>query len=187
MTAFFFLFGVFSLALAINVLRPNRYHPKWCIASFLGGWLAGELALHVIAVQLSFVFLFVWAGWVTGFFGAVSLMLYAAAWILLAYHYFSGYKAMILMNSIVYPHRKKSHFSSWGSLGEVDTTRLSRPLSAWSDDDVDVQKNIVYDDRDGYRLKLDIRRPKQPIQNAPVLLQIHGGAWTQNARGDAKF
>lgn len=180
MTAFFFVFGVFSLALAINVLRPNLYHPKWCVASFLAGWLAGELALHVIAIQFGFVFLFVWMGWVTGFFGAVALLLYAAAWILLAYHYFSGYKAMILMNSIVYPYRSKEHFSAWGRLPDVDTTRLSRPFSIWHDPDVELLKNIVFDDRDGYRLKLDIRRPKQPIQNAPVLLQIHGGAWTQN-------
>jgi acetyl esterase/lipase len=179
MTFFFFLFGLLSLALAANVVRPNFYHPKWCIPSFLFGWLAGELALHVIAIQLSFVFLFVWAGWVKGFFGAVSLLLYVGAWIILAYHYFSGYKALVLMNDIVAPGRSKSD-GPWSRQVELDSTRLSRPWCIFHDDGIDLLRNISYDQTDGRHLRLDIRKPRYPVENAPVLLQIHGGAWTIN-------
>ena len=41
-----------------------------------------------------------------------------------------------------------------------------------------VEKNIAYAPEHGKRGLLDIYRPDEPIAGAPVLLQVHGGAWT---------
>jgi len=38
-------------------------------------------------------------------------------------------------------------------------------------------KNIRYADGAGRRHLLDVYRPRPPVERAPVLLQIHGGAW----------
>lgn len=41
-----------------------------------------------------------------------------------------------------------------------------------------VEKNIPYAPEHGKRGLLDVYRPAEPTENAPVLLQVHGGAWT---------
>lgn len=44
--------------------------------------------------------------------------------------------------------------------------------------DVVVEKNIAYAPEHGKRGLLDVYRPAEPVENAPVLLQVHGGGWT---------
>jgi acetyl esterase/lipase len=178
-----FIFSLISVLLTYNVLRPLYHHPKWIVPSFLLGWLTGELALHVVAFQLLCIFLFAWGGMIEGFWGALSLVACAVSWMLLAYHYYSGYKAKILMDSIVAPHETKGAVCVWGRHSEMDLDRLIFPFSDWREDQVELIKDIVYKEVDGIRLKLDIRRSralslKGKQTGAPVLLQIHGGAWT---------
>lgn len=177
-TFIFFVFSLLCLEMAVNVLRPHYIHPKLIVVSFLAGWLTGELALHVIAFQLTVVFLFVCFGAVDSFVPAVSLVICVVSWILLCYHYFSGYKAKGLMDQIVIPHRRKEDNSSWSRHTELDTFRLIYPLYSWSDPGVQKIKDIVYHKVDGFNLKLDIRRARTTGNFAPVLFQIHGGAWT---------
>ena len=177
-----FIFSLISVLLTFNVLKPIYRHPKWIVPSFLLGWLTGELALHVVAFQLLVIFFMAWGGVIEGFWGALSLAACAISWMFLAYHYYSGYKAKILMDSIVAPHRKGTD-SVWGRYAELDLDRLIFPFSDWRDDQIELSKDIIYHEVDGFRLKLDIRRSKtlsltKQQQGAPVLLQIHGGAWT---------
>lgn len=175
------VFTVLSVALSYNVLRPLYRHPKWIVPSFLLGWLTGELALHVVAFQLIVIFFMAWGGIITGFWGALALVACVISWMTLAYHYYSGYKAKMLMDSIVIPHRQDGAVCVWGRHSELDLTRLINPFSSWRDDKVELIKDIVYHEVDGFRLKLDIRRPRtitQDLQASPVLFQIHGGAWT---------
>ena len=174
---FFFLLALLSVALTYNVLRPQFHHPKGIVFSFLAGWLVGELALHVIAVQLLIVLLCVMAGGVKGFWGAVGLLLFVGSWLTLSYHYFSGYKAKVLMDGIVAPHRDEEP-ANWGRHGELDISRLLRPFSDFKDDQIELIKNVVFEQVDGLDLKLDIRRNLSRPEKAPVLMQIHGGAWT---------
>ena len=175
------VFTLLSLVLSYNVLRPLRRHPKWIVPSFVFGWLAGELALHVIALQLLVIFFMAWGGVISGFWGAFCLLLCVISWMALAYHYYSGYKAKILMDSIVIPHRQDEVDCVWGRHSELDLSRLVNPLSSWRDEKVELIKDIVYREEGAFRLKLDIRRPREIVQDQqalPVLFQIHGGAWT---------
>jgi len=174
----FFLLGLFSAVLTYNVLRPLFHHPKWIVPSFIGGWLIGELGLHAIAVQLLVVLLFVLFGAVSGFWAALGMLLFVSSWLVLSYHYFSGYKSKVLMDSIVGPHRDPEERSNWGQHKELDVSRLLRPFSDFKDDQIELIKNITFASYENLDLKLDIRRNLAPCENAPVLLQIHGGAWT---------
>jgi len=178
MTFVFCLFALLSVALTLNVLRPLYHHPKWIVVSFLAGWLTGELALHVVAVQVFLMFWFAFFGWISGFWGAFALTALVLSMLTLCYHYMSGYKAKIVMDRIVIPHRRKHDLSAWTRHLELDTGRLLRPFSSWKHDSVRVHKDIVYTEIDGLRLKLDIRQPVSEKEKSPVLLQIHGGAWT---------
>lgn len=175
---FVFVLALISVALTYNVLRPQYHHPKGIVFSFLAGWLAGELALHVIAVQVFLVFLCALLGGIKGFWGALGLLLFTGSWLTLSYHYFSGYKVKVLMDSIVAPHRDAADAANWGRHGEVDVSRLLRPFSDFKDDQIELIKDVVFDKVNGLELKLDIRRNLGCPENAPVLMQIHGGAWT---------
>mgnify|MGYP003631778773 CR=1 FL=1 len=175
------VFTLMSIGLTYNVLRPLYRHPKWIVPSFFLGWLTGELALHVVAFQVIVVFLMAWGGVVTGFWGALALAACSISWMTLAYHYYSGYKAKILMDSIVIPHRDDGAVCVWGRHSELDMERLINPFSSWRDDKVELIKDIIYHEVDGFRLKLDIRRPREISydgRTSPVLFHIHGGAWT---------
>jgi len=166
------LFGVFSFAMAANVIRPIYRHPKYMVYSFLFGWLAGELALHVIAFELALLLLVVLFGSLSGWLDTVSLLLIVGSWILLAYHYFSGFSSSApFVSSMV--SEQGSHNTS-----QLSWHRILRPIYHLKDRDLVVDKNIVYREIDGLNLKLDIRRRDRNVSNAPVLLQIHGGAWT---------
>lgn len=178
-TFFLFLFAAVSVALSYNVLRPNMHHPKYSVFSFLFGWLAGELAMHVVLVQAALLLLVVLMGELSGFWDAVSVMLLVCSWGVLSYHYFSGYKAKALMAELVLPHRRAGEVSIWKRHEELDWWRLMRPFYALKDTDLKVEKNIVYAEADGFKLKLDIRSLPSNLEKAPVLLQIHGGAWTK--------
>ncbi|MFL6164760.1 MAG: alpha/beta hydrolase fold domain-containing protein, partial [Ornithinibacter sp.] len=46
------------------------------------------------------------------------------------------------------------------------------------DDEVEVLKDIAYDTEHGKRGLLDVYRPREGVEKAPVLLQVHGGGWT---------
>lgn len=177
MTGLFFVFAVLTALLSYNVIKPQFHRHKLIAPSFLAGWLTGELAPQVIAVQVLIVALFAWCGAIAGFWGMLALMLCVGAWLALSYHYLSGYKAKVVMESIVGPHRKPAG-SSWSRHDELDFQRLSHPFADFRSKQIELIKDIPYAEVDGMQLKLDIRRNLKPSEDAPVLIQIHGGGWT---------
>jgi acetyl esterase/lipase len=178
MTFVFVLFAVLCAALAYNVVKPHFYHPKWMVFSFLFGWLGGELAIHLIAIEALLLALFILGDVVNGFWGFIGLAVIVASWVMLTYHYYSGYKMKAIMESIVAPHRDSDNVSIYKHLEESNWRRLLNPFQAFRDKEIDLIKDIHFHTVDDLNLKLDIRRPKNPIEKAPVLLQIHGGGWT---------
>jgi len=66
-------------------------------------------------------------------------------------------------------------------LAEAPTlVELARPFRL-TDPEVEVTRNINYVDG-GRRARLDIYRPRRPLEGAPVLVQVHGGGWTIGAK-----
>ena len=60
--------------------------------------------------------------------------------------------------------------TSWRSLVNPFRTFRKPPVP------IRVEKNIAFGEA-GRRNYLDIYQPEEPVENAPVLLQVHGGAW----------
>ena len=180
----FFLLSLFFALLAWNLYRPNFTHPRLSIFSFLAGWLVGELVPFVILAQAVLVALLVLAGAVSGLFGALGFLTCVGTWSVMAFYYYQSNRAEAEVA------RALSDGLSENYLDEIkpdsrenfpsapDLGLLMKPF-AQQDSQVEVIKDLSFGDFGG---RLDIRRPRQLDDNGrmPVLLQIHGGAWTQN-------
>ena len=164
----------------------NLYHPTYRPAniatlSFLVGLAAGELALHVVFWGMWFVAFLVLFGGVWGPVGALCFVVILLSWATMVRFYVTGYGAGDVMEDALqsalgsqYRDAIKPELAE--KLGEsIDENALRHPFKL-RDPDVDLIKNIPFGN---FGQLLDIRRPRGDINNAPVLLQIHGGAWTE--------
>jgi len=150
-----------------NAIRPVR-NPWAVIPTFFTGWLTGELAPQILAVQAADTAVAVARRKATPF-GLLLAVLSAV-----------GLASMI--------RRSGSVASQVDALlrGDLDVPEdadppISRRTYArpfhMGDREVEVLRNLPYTEG-GRRANLDIYRPRGGVQNAPVLIQIHGGGWT---------
>ncbi|MBD3646506.1 MAG: alpha/beta hydrolase, partial [Pseudomonadales bacterium] len=180
MTIFFLILSVLFGWIAWNLYHP-AYHRWFNTISFLFGWLAGELALHHIAVQVILVALLVWAGAVDGLVGAIGFIICVVAWFAMAWFYLDSNRAARAIGDSLaeglgenYEDGIRKEFVS--RFPEApDCERIKRP---WGN--VDPEVEVIKDHPFGVNgLTLDIYRSRRDSQSRPVLLQIHGGAWTE--------
>ncbi len=187
MSLVFLFFSLFFAWLAWNLYYPS-YSERGMVISFAAGWLAGELAPHVIFWQVVTVAFFVLIGAVWGFFGALGFLICIASWAAIAFYY---YEASFAKNEVAHalsdslgpdfesdinePFRERF-------VTEPDRNHLLHPFR-FRDPEVEVIKNIPFGD---YGQRLDIRRPRsvRGEDALPVLLQIHGGGWTYGSKNE---
>ena len=180
------LFLLLSLAIAwsaYNLFKPVIDRGGWSVLSWLAGWLVGELAIHHILWQVGLVALFVLFGVVDGLIGAIGFVLCVGSWIAMAYYYLRSDRAYEEINEALdqglgaeYRQDIRPEFALQFPAGP-DYEKIKRPFTLIDRSKVEVLKDISFGD---HGQKLDIYRPRQSLQNAPVLFQIHGGAWTEN-------
>jgi acetyl esterase/lipase len=182
MTTVFFLFSLVIGWMAFNLYQPATRRPGWSVFSFLFGWPVGELAIHHIAWQVFVVFVFVWAGALNGFLGALGFVICVLTWLALGYFYFTGERAGPAMETALqetlgkgYRDSIREEFRSRFPPGP-DFRRIRLPFGK-IDENVEVIRDVSFGRHDQ---QLDIYRPRRSLENSPVLLQIHGGAWTEN-------
>ena len=194
MTVLFLALAVLSGWQTYNLYYPVYKHPKGVAVSFLFGWLVGELVWHHLAFQVAATLLFVSCGVVEGFWGSVGLLILLVSWWgMTMYHLQANLAEEEIERSLVNGLGEdyfKAIRNDIGYQGDKKTSnkQLARPFASINSPRVEVLKNIPYEQVDGLNLKLDIRRGKASSENAPVLFQIHGGAWTykmgsKNAQG----
>lgn len=180
-----FLFLIFTTLVtwsAYNLYRPIYHHSRLATVSFLAGWLTGELALHHILWQTVVFALFIWAGAVEGFVAALASLLCLASWFAMAWFYFEGDRAKgVVEQALITGLGTDFHSHIAPELQdrfptEPDYKKIKRPLDL-IDPQVEVTKNQPYGSSGQY---LDIYRAKYSGDQCPVLMQIHGGAWTEN-------
>ncbi len=184
MTALFILLTLISACFTYNLFYPAYKHSKGVAISFLSGWLVGELVWHHLAFQVAVTLLFVAGGVVEGFWGSLGLLTLLISWWGMTMYQLQANLAeeeveRSLVNELGTNYRDAlcANINYQGDK-KPSKRQLARPFDSLRSQDVEVHKNIVYEKVDGLKLKLDIRRGKRPVENAPVLFQIHGGAWT---------
>ncbi|MFT4632204.1 MAG: acetyl esterase/lipase [Candidatus Azotimanducaceae bacterium] len=181
MTGLFFVVSLFIGSLTYNLFRPIYQHSGLSVVSFVSGWLVGELALHHIVLQLFTVFLFALVGAIHGLLGALGLVLCVASWLSMGWFYLRSGAAKLQMQQALLmalgshyetqiQDSQRAHFPIEPDFGKIKDPRHNIHPS------VEVLKNVSFGQ---HGQKLDIYRARRELINRPVLLQIHGGAWTE--------
>ena len=173
-------------ALTLNALRPPRSQ-RAGVPSFIAGWLFGETAPQMLALTALDAATHLTRGRRQGLRAKAGLALAGASAL--------GMARMIQQSRKVTDGFEEALVEGLGvdyveQLDEVPDPadlatpwrRLARPFS-FADDGVKVISNLPYSEA-GRRGHLDIYLPagEDAITGAPVLLQVHGGAWTVGAK-----
>ena len=169
---------------AWNVYRPHKSAPELLgVFSFIFGFITGELALHVIAVEFALTLLIVVFGELSGLGDALGLAIALCSWTAIAIFYFRAQRAdPIMAQAVRYALQlapEQTLNTENATLIEPDAKRLAKPF-AYKLPNVRRVKNIEYSKVDGRSLRVDIYHRDDLPQNAPVLFQMHGGAWLEN-------
>jgi len=191
MNTLFFLSALLFGWLTYNCYYPIYRQPRLATFSFLVGWLTGELALHNIVLQAALVCLFIWSGSVAGFSGAIAFAIYVCSWVALTYFYLTGYRAKGAVHQSLTDALGEHYLDQISPLDKSnlvdkpDYNQIKRPRKN-IDSRVEVIKNLHFGHH-GQKLDIYRHRLSQTSDNShsnaeaalPVLLQIHGGAWTE--------
>jgi acetyl esterase/lipase len=163
---------------AVNAYFPFRREPL-TVVSFAFGWIAGELPIQMIVVQVALTAVFAWAGAFTAWPGWLGLAIAVISWCGLARLAVISHQAGDLVTA--------SLDGATGDPVPAEGIDLTPAWNYWWRLAIAVPfrwrsirrvKNIDYWGDGNYRHKLDIlqRRSGHP-ERGPVLVYIHGGAW----------
>jgi acetyl esterase/lipase len=183
----FLAVSIVGAAFTVNAYRPSS---RWQLlgVSFFAGWLTGELALFHLAWQLVATVVFVSLGALDEWPGVVGLLISIASWVGLVW-----IQVVALRSGHVMERALR------GGLGDDYRARIAPGLAErlarrpsplrllfpfyLRHRKVDRIKNIQYASGGGRRHRLDVYRPRAGVEGAPVVLQIHGGAWVIGDKG----
>ena len=153
---------------------------------FFMSWLTGELAVFHIAWQALATLGFVGFGGLEGVAGALGLGVSFLSWAgLLGLQGRAGEAAAALeqglRDDLGAGYREEIPSDRWIlQRTEVAVRDWVRPFS-FASDGVEVVRGLNYGPA-GKRNELEIHRSTAPQEGAPVLLQIHGGAWVMGQK-----
>lgn len=163
-------------ALTANALRPST-GPRSSVWSFVLGWPTVEMAPHLLTASVVDTAISAKRGRV----GPLGLTLAAASVL--------GLASMVSRSRTVAKVIDEALLDGLGvdTVAELDAQPTPAEVGVWrrrlnplpgKDERVVVQRNIAYTEG-GRRAKLDIHLPAEGAgPKAPVLFQVHGGAWT---------
>jgi acetyl esterase/lipase len=182
----FLLRRALTAALTANAIRPvPGYRAQ--VPSFAAGWLTSELAPHLLALTAADMAVEMArrperrsrAGLALGAAGGAGLAVLVGE-ALGAQRHVDRALAETLGED--YLDRLRTTYT------DLD---LSTPLSqlAWPfrlrDDGVEVIRDVAYDPRHGKRGLLDVYRQRgADLRDAPILVQVHGGAWSVGSKDE---
>lgn len=171
--------SIVGAGFTLSAYRPSR---RWLAApTFFAAWLTGELAAWHLAWQLVATTVFVWLGALDAWPGWLALAITLASWAGLAGIVVASRRASLTIDAAL---RAGLGHALAGS-APVRRSRRELVLPLWlRDGRVERIKDVRYAPGGGRRHLLDVYRPRGgAIERAPVLLQIHGGAWIIGDKG----
>lgn len=148
---------------------------------FMMSWLTGELALFHIGWQMLATVLFAWFGGLDGAAGAIGLLVSFGSWSgLVALQRRAALAGAALDRALGEGLESDYRGAVPAERGDLQRRAVQpgdwwRPFSFGSDG-VEIIRGLSYGPA-GKRNELEIHRSTAPLERAPVLLQIHGGAW----------
>ncbi len=176
------IFGLVSAWLTRNVLAPVRQSSYFGFVSFMLGWLWGELALHLIALQALLALLLIWSGVLEGLAGKLGLVILVISWAVQARDYRLSEQARPACDKALDDGLGEGWRESLDEdrAGKLETAvrwnAIVRPFSFKRVGTTKI-KDVVFGREKGIDLKLDVYRPDPEAGACPLLLQIHGGGW----------
>ena len=178
MSKAFLVFSIAFTAVTLNALRPIPFS----MFSFFTSWLTKELSPHLLVANAAFTIWFAVSGAVEGTIGWIAVGLNAVTmagliWLILESVRVKHVTEAALQRDLgrdyatrILPHKAANHDlkAPWRQL--LLPFYMRHP-------DVERIKNIPYGPVKRRNL-LDVYVNKERPQGAPVLLFVHGGAWT---------
>ena len=182
----FFAVSVLGLWFTANAMWPS-FRWQLMAPSFFAGWLTGELAGINLAFQILATIAFVAYGALDVWIGYVALAISFVSWAGLVRLIFVSMRSEHIVEGAL-REALGSDYRDEIAPGRAErlATRTSRRKLLFPfylrDRRVRRIKNIRYAEGAGKRHLLDVYQPRAqgsdaPAEKAPVLLQIHGGAW----------
>ncbi len=172
-----------------NAFRPHYRHPRLSVVSFFAGWLTTELAFHHLAWQVLVTAVWVWFGALGDWPGWVGLGIPLVSWLGLARLLRGATTAETVVEKALgeglgvdYQKDIRPEVLDQFAPG-VDWRQILMPFPMWHPE-VERLRDVVYAQVDGFKLKLDVYRHRSRPKNAPILLQIHGGAWVLGSKNE---
>jgi acetyl esterase/lipase len=166
--------GVVGVCCTANALRPRIRGSWFAVPSFFLAWWVGELAAQVIVVQALGALVLVLLGALDGPEGWVGLGLALVSW--------AGLAVLVAQAGRT---DEEVEVALRAGLGDVPAVPRVRSVSVLRlatalplpDKRIEVVRDLRYAAGAGKRHLLDVYRPLVPVTGAPVLVQVHGGAW----------
>jgi len=166
-----------------NAYVPRRTSRLLNLPSFLAGWLTSELPVHHVAWQVVATFFWVAMGALSGWPGWLGLGISLVSWFYLLKIVPIARAAGPIFEASLREGVSDRYREE--ILPDAPTERVPSPQVEiainpfrFRSPAVQVTRDIAYVPDGGARNRLDVFAPRDKVENAPVLLQIHGGGWT---------
>ena len=179
----FLILSLLGALFTYNAYVPQRTSPRLNVVSFAAGWLTSELPVHHVAWQVVATVLFAAAGALSAWPGWLGLGITLVSWFFLL-----GIVPISRSAGVVFKAALRDGIGE-SYRQEISSDESSRRLPSRSVEiavnpfrfrsaAVKLTRDIAYVPGGGKRNLLDVYAPRETVEKAPVLLQIHGGGWT---------
>ena len=181
MPRLFLAASVVGACFTLNAYRPSS---RWQVIgpSFFAAWLTGELAPFHVAWQIAGAAVFTWFGALDEWPGLLGLAISVVSWGGLAWLQLASRRSARVVEDALHTGLGDDYRDriAPGIAARMATrpSRLNLLLPFYlRDRHVERIRNLRYAPGAGRRHLLDVYRPRVDVNDAPVLLQLHGGAW----------
>lgn len=175
MALLFAILGMLALGATVLGLTCPRRPFRLVPITFFASWLAGDLALQHLVLQIALTAVFVGLGVLGDLAGVVGLVAMALSWIGLAVLLHRHREAAPVFDASLQEIGIPAGESLPSTATRLPARALVNPFVP-SRQGVTITKDLVYGEH--RRNRLDVLAPADGRRGCPVLLQIHGGAWT---------
>ncbi len=178
----YLLVSLVGAAFTFNAYRPRVRQSVLVVPSFFAGWLTTELAVHHVVWQAVATIVFIWGGALSGWLGWVGLGVTLVSWAGLIVLALRARDTREVMEQALGTGLGADYWTGLSSAAEgaepppKARTRLALAVPR-ARRRVEVTRNIRYAPGAGRRHLLDVYGPRREVAGAPVLMQVHGGAW----------